>query len=99
MSQNSISLTIPIGQYFSTVIQPNYQDYTAIGCTFSMVGYGINLPSLPLGLTFDEQTSQLSGTLSYTPEPNPADFMVYASIGSYNIMTFTIVNIYYDSGS
>jgi hypothetical protein len=100
-----LKLAIPIGQYFSTVLQPNYQDYIPIGGTFSMPGYGINqygyLPSLPAGLTFDEQTSELYGTIPGTippilpPEQNFGDFMVITSIGSYNIMTFTIVNIYY----
>jgi hypothetical protein len=101
MSQNSISLAIPIGQSFSTALQSNYQDYIDQGCTFSMPGYGINqygyFPSLPPGLTFDEQTSELYGTISYPPpEQYFGDFMVYAfSKYTYNIMAYTIVNINY----
>jgi hypothetical protein len=104
MSQ-SLTLSIPIGQSFSTVLLSNYQEYIDLGCTFSMQGYGINqygyLPSLPAGLTFDEQTSELYGTIPENfpylpPEQNFGDFMVYAfSNYRYNIMTYTIVNIYY----
>jgi hypothetical protein len=99
MSQ-SLTLSIPIGQYFSTVLQSNSQDYIEQGCTFSMPAYGYNqygyLPYLVEGLTFDEQTSELYGTVSYMPpEENFGYFMVITSIGSENIMTYTIVNISY----
>jgi hypothetical protein len=75
MSQ-SLTLSIPIGQSFSTVLQSNSQDYIEQGCTFSMPGYGINqygyFPYLAEGLTFDEQTSELSGTAEYSIPQNRA---------------------------
>lgn len=70
-----ISLCIPIGQSFHEVLQPFYSGYLPpyysdiIEYRFTLVGYGTSddgysVPSLPEGLTFDERSSALYGTVN-----------------------------------
>jgi hypothetical protein len=76
-----MSLAIPIGQPFHKVLTSYYRGYEY---SFNLVGYGISddgysVPSLPEGLTFDERTSALYGTVNSNnvTSSNSGEFCLY----------------------
>jgi hypothetical protein len=106
LGTNEMTLSITCGQDVNVTLEPyyysqphnsgQYYSYSMEGYCYN--GYG-NIPVLPKGLTFDTQTSILSGNVSstnVTPELNAGTFLVTVWDFSY-CCWFTYVDISYTS--
>jgi hypothetical protein len=102
---NNLSLSIPFGIYFYSILEPTYNGELWDGeypYYYTIEGYGTSddgssVPSLPEGLTFNEQTSELFGTVNsndFTPS-NSGEFLVTVCTDVSFQCWFTIVNISY----
>lgn len=97
----TIQLCIPIGQPFDEVLQPYYG---GIEYRFILVGYGTSddgysVPSLPQGLTFDERSSALYGTVNSNDvtSSNVGSFILYINeLMSPPPLYLSVGYIYYD---
>jgi len=100
-------LSIPNGSPFGVILEPNFYGYYWEGLypyTFTIQGWdtsddGSSVPSLPAGVTFNNQTSILSGTANNPTSSNSGNFLVTIFTNGSSACWYNIVNIDYNSDS
>lgn len=97
---DAVQLAIPIGQYYEYQLE---QFYDGLGYTFGLQGCSNDSsppPVLPAGLTFNNRTSELYGTVSNPTASNSGIFCLTTYIGEGDVlipMNYCYYNIYYTS--